>query len=199
MKILNIGCGATRPKERQWINLDQLRSVLQVGTPERTNLDQESNYVDHDIKKRLPFVDEVFDGVVHSHVLEHFDAKDGVNLMKECYRVIKPKGWLMVSVPNAAYFREQYPFDCSRRAIELFGEPIFEPDGESTFFGYALWNRYHKAILTEDSLWAYFVRAGFKHYEALTYKPWNLYPETVREMSKILNRIKFSLVMVAQK
>lgn len=194
MKFLNLGAGATRPQSPEWINLDCLRGHLRPGTPERAQLDSESNYVEHElgVALPLPFEPNTFDGVLASHVIEHFDCQLGVYVMRQCRDVLKPGGILLVSVPDAAYFRRVYPDDKPENAERLFGEPIHAPDGEDTFFGYALWNRYHKAILTEESMWCYFKRAGFDI-------PARADVAVLGPLSSLLNRRRFSVVMVGQK
>lgn len=194
MKLLNLGCGATRPQSEGWTNLDCLRNVLRPGTPERTQLDSEPNYVEHELGVALPmpFRPNTFDGIVCCHVLEHFDCQLGVYVMMQCREVLKPGGILMVSVPDANYFRQVYNQDTPENAVELFGEPIYMGDNEPTFFGYALWNQYHKAILTQDALWCYFKRAGFD-------LPAQVDGEILGKLVSLLNRRKFSLEMIGQK
>lgn len=205
MNLLNLGCGATRIVDDTWINLDNLRPVLAVGTPERTNLDAEPNYVNADITQTLPFTDGMFDGVLCSHVIEHFDCQQGVAIMRECHRILKPGGVLLVSVPDASIFRRHHHEDTPENAVRLFGEPIHLPDGENTFAGYALWNRFHKAILTEDVLWCYFVRAGFREGCFYSLQKNSIDAagqheiEALNKMLPILNRIPFSLVMMGAK
>lgn len=200
MKLLNLCCGANRPQDEFWWNLDELHETLELGTPERSNLDAEPRYVNHNVLDYPLFANNEFDGILASHCLEHFDCKQGLKVMRECRRILKPGGVLMVSVPDASYFRLMHSADTAENAVELFGEPIFAPDGEKTFFGYALWNRFHQAILTEDALWAYFIRAGFlnKHVERISAVSYNG-DEICNEMWKILNRRLFSLVMVGYK
>ena len=55
---------------------------------------------EHDITKGLPFDDNQFDAVYHSHVLEHLEPADGEKLLSECYRVLRPGGVLRIVVPN---------------------------------------------------------------------------------------------------
>lgn len=220
MKLLNLCCGANRPLSDEWVNLDQLRATLLPGTPERFHLDAETNYVEHNVLTgALPFEDETFDGVLMSHCLEHWPCEEGAAVMMECRRVLKPGGVLLVSVPDASYFRKVHDEDTPENAVRLFGEPIHLPDGENTFTGYALWcPGRHKVILTEDALWHYFKRAGFND-------PWRVlvsverpsdaamaiqftFPVPVAEMdcagvieelTTCLNRLQFSLVMCAVK
>jgi SAM-dependent methyltransferase len=209
MKLLNLACGAVRPKE-PWINVDSLYGVLKEGTPERANLDAETNYMEWDITQRTPFIDNYFDGILCSHAIEHFDCQTGVSIIRECHRILKPRGILMVSVPDVAVFRENYHQDNPQNAVAIFGEPIHEADGEKTFFGYALWNRYHRAILGEDALWAYFVRAGFRPQSTVRVELEDIRlhredPQAAKgdpiydALQSILNRLPFSLIMVGSK
>lgn len=203
MRLLNLGCGSHRHGE-PWTNLDCLRETLAVGTPERTNLDTEPNYVEHRLGSGpLPFEENTFDGILCSHVIEHFDCHEAVGILKECHRALKTGGVLVVSVPNASVFREHIHEDTPENAERLFGEPIYLGDGEPTFMGYALFNRYHKQVLTEDSLWCLLARAGFvssiRHWDRFPSSP-KLDSESIyRQLIVHLNRLKFSLVMVGIK
>lgn len=84
MKALNLGCG--NRFHSGWINLDFYSSHKQVMT--------------HNLLKGIPFSDNYFDLVYHSHVLEHFPKKQAVQFLKECYRVLKPQGIIRVVVPD---------------------------------------------------------------------------------------------------
>lgn len=206
MKLLNLCCGAVRPQSEEWTNLDLLLPVLGRHSEEWKNLQQEKNYIEHDVTSGpLPFPDETFDGILASHCVEHWDCQEAARIMGECRRVLKAGGVLLVSVPDASYFRRVHDQDTVESAVALFGEPIHLPDGETTFHGYGLWNRYHKAILTEDALWSYFVRSGFGKVDALRFHQGMMtYPalctgSPLDQMASILNRIPFSLVMAGVK
>ena len=56
--------------------------------------------MEHDITKGLPFRDNEFHAVYHSHVLEHLQPADGEKLLDECFRVLRPGGVLRIVVPN---------------------------------------------------------------------------------------------------
>ena len=48
----------------------------------------------------LPFADASFDGVYHSHLLEHLPRDRALPFLQECRRVLKPGGVLRLAIPN---------------------------------------------------------------------------------------------------
>lgn len=191
MKYLNLGAGGARYGE-PWINVDTLREQLVIGTPERENLDAESNYVEHDLLETFPWADESIDGILAQHLVEHLDCWQAVRLLAECRRVLIPGGVVVVSVPDAEYFLDNLHHDTRQNAVALFGEPISEPQYER-FFDYALFHRSHRQILTNLSLRCLLLKAGFGEHD-IGYA--GALPEQIAEK---LNRRKFSLVMVGTK
>ena len=81
---LNIGCGSQF--DPRWTNLDL------VSTDDRV--------IQADITAGLPFDSEAFDFVYHSHVLEHLTPDQAVQLVQECWRVLRPGGVLRIVVPD---------------------------------------------------------------------------------------------------
>lgn len=183
----------TRPGS-PWVNVDSLHALFADGTPERFQIDAMHNYVDADLNKPLPFADMSVDGCLLSHVLEHFDAPDGLRLLIECYRVLVPGGVVLVSVPDASYFRRVYPEDRNENWPALFDQ--HDPANPiPTFFEAALWFNEHRAILTEDAVWAYLTRSGFNVANIADHQGSGI----VSPMIEQLNRNKFSLVMLGVK
>lgn len=86
MKYLNIGCGSYYSSESTWTNLDFVS--------------RDKHVIAHNLLKGIPFNDNSFDFVYHSHVLEHFSKLDGEWLIQECFRVLKPDGILRIAVPD---------------------------------------------------------------------------------------------------
>lgn len=193
MKLLNLGCGYPRIEGEDWVNLDNLLAQLREGSPERANLLEERNYVEHDVLSGpLPFADSTFNGCLLSHVLEHFDCQQAVAIMVECRRVLQPGGVLLASVPNASYFRQVYADDRVQNWPRLFG--VTDPGNTiPTFFDAALWFDQHKAILTEDAMWCYFRRAGFFPADLMEN------PVARQRLMPRLNRRPFSVEMLGQK
>ena len=92
MKLLNLGCGGRFHAD--WINLDFTSGGLGV--------------LAHDLRKGIPFPDASFDVVYHSHVLEHFSPREGLELLKHCYRVLRPGGRIRVVVPDLEVIARLY-------------------------------------------------------------------------------------------
>jgi predicted SAM-dependent methyltransferase len=91
-QYLNLGCG-----ERfhgSWININ----FVSTG----------KNVVANDLKKGIPFADNSFDVVYHSHVLEHFPKVEALTFIRECYRVLRPQGILRVVVPDLEQIARMY-------------------------------------------------------------------------------------------
>ena len=81
--MLNLGCGAVRHPD--WTNVD---------------LSGDEGTLAIDVCKGLPFPDESFDVVYHSHLLEHIPQAAAGVLMSECTRVLKPGGIIRILVPD---------------------------------------------------------------------------------------------------
>ena len=83
LKLLNLGCGTTL--HPAWVNLDR-----QAGPGVQP----------WEARAGIPFPDGTFDGVYHSHLLEHLDREDAALLSRDCLRVLRPGGVLRVAVPD---------------------------------------------------------------------------------------------------
>ncbi len=92
MKLLNVGCG--RCYHNAWTNID-----LVAATPEVRA---------YDLRRGLPYQDDSFDGVYHSHVLEHLTPDAAKSMLRECARVLKPGGVLRVVVPDLEGIAHEY-------------------------------------------------------------------------------------------
>jgi SAM-dependent methyltransferase len=71
--------------------------------PAWTNVDLVSNHPDvqaWDVRDGLPFSDDTFQVVYHSHLLEHLPKSRALPFLKECFRVLKPSGILRIAVPD---------------------------------------------------------------------------------------------------
>ena len=92
MKLLNIGCGSTYHKD--WVNIDIQPASSSVHRV--------------DFSKGLPFENQRFDAVYHSHVLEHIPRSEAPKFIKENLRVLKPNGILRIAVPDLEQITRLY-------------------------------------------------------------------------------------------
>lgn len=58
--------------------------------------------------KKFPFRDNTFDYIFSEHLIEHLDIRKGIFSLKECFRVLKPRGKIRISTPNLKYLIELY-------------------------------------------------------------------------------------------
>ena len=100
--LLNIGCGSHYHSE--WRNLD-----LYSNDP---------NVVQHDVRRGIPFDEQQFDAVYHSHILEHLPPYMGRQLIAECFRVLKPGGVLRIVVPDLERIAKLYLTNLERAVAE---------------------------------------------------------------------------------
>ncbi|MBA3704730.1 MAG: methyltransferase domain-containing protein [Bacteroidetes bacterium] len=84
LPYLNLGCGATFHKD--WTNIDFVSSGTGV--------------IAHNLLVGIPFPDNSFEVIYHSHVLEHFPKAKAEDFIKECYRVLNPGGMIRIAVPD---------------------------------------------------------------------------------------------------
>jgi len=163
MKILNLGCGANRPPWDAWINLDSVRSVLAPGTKERVNLDQEKNYIDHDLLNPLPFEANTIDAILCSHVLEHFTVIESLKVLRDCYRVLRPGGLIRVSVPCPERFITLTLAGEEGWGVTDWNEKNTLKTAGVSYMEAALLHWEHKQILGYDALRCLFWLAKFQN------------------------------------
>lgn len=191
MIYLNLGCGATRPQDMLWVNIDNLHAIFPNPCPERKNMDAEPNYLNADLNNGIPFEDSSIDGVFSSHMIEHFDCFNTVKFLKECLRVLKPNGVLRLSVPDPEIFH--------RRTVNNekdWGEPYPE---NMSFMEHALFFVMdspggHQQLVGKDSLFCYLWMAGFRNYSVSAYQQ-----STSPRLAELDNRPMFSLFVEAVK
>ena len=126
--MLNLGCGTKM--NWNWNNLDFspyarlahhmniakiLRKVGAVSEERYQNLlEVDPSIILWDLRKGVPFNDNTFDVVYHSHLLEHIDKENAPVFLKECFRVLKPNGIIRISIPDLQSIIKRYNSAVSR-------------------------------------------------------------------------------------
>jgi methionine biosynthesis protein MetW len=151
--VLDVGCGTARsyaPKlnarARSYVGVDVSQAAVKAA--KKGGLD--ARVIES--AARLPFADESFDHVVCIEVLEHLFAPDAA--AAEIFRVLRPGGRLVVSVPNIAYWR--------LRVSMLRG--TFNPLGDEMAVERP-WRDPHLRFFTPTTLRRMLELVGFSHIE----------------------------------
>ena len=90
-KVLDVGCGS-KPYEKLF-KVDKYIG-LEIDTPENRKMQKADFYYDG---QTFPFKNAFFDSVITSEVFEHVFNPD--EFIKEIFRVLKPGGKLLLTVP----------------------------------------------------------------------------------------------------
>jgi len=84
VKKLQIGCGSNMLGG--WLNTDLFYKKDEI--------------VYLDAGRIFPLPDETFDYIYSEHIFEHLNFKQGLNMLHECYRILKPGGYLRLATPD---------------------------------------------------------------------------------------------------
>lgn len=96
---LNVGCGECGIRSADWFNID---SWLAAGVDFAC-----------DLRRPLPFEDGRFQGIYAEHFFEHLHPDDGRRFLTECFRLLRPRGVLRLSVPDGELYLRKYVADPS--------------------------------------------------------------------------------------
>lgn len=118
---LRLHLGSARNRLPSWVNIDLFRPGRRLD-------------LYWDFRRGVPFPDNSVDAIFAEHLLEHLTYRQGVGLMRECQRVLKPEGVVRIGVPDLdryvlSYLGRDDLIDKVRpgrptRAVAL-GEPFF--------------------------------------------------------------------------
>ena len=85
-KISKLHIGSGKNYKLGWLNCDI--------SPFSTNV------IYTDVTKKFPFKDNSLDYIYSEHMIEHISYKDGLLMLKECYRILKPNGIIRITTPD---------------------------------------------------------------------------------------------------
>ena len=61
-----------------------------------------------DVTEPFPFPDHTLDYILSEHHIEHLTYPEGMSMLKECYRVLKPGGKIRIATPDLAVLLDLY-------------------------------------------------------------------------------------------
>ena len=97
-KILDVGCGhgyllaRLQSQHRSLYGMDMTKGAIRVAQDRI----KEGSFRLADARK-IPFKSDTFDYLICTDVLEHIEGNEAI---RECYRVLKPGGIALITVPN---------------------------------------------------------------------------------------------------
>lgn len=148
---LQIGCGSYTLEG--WLNTD-IMTNLRKGSP-----------LYMDAGKPFPMPDDSFDYIYSEHLFEHLTYPQATNMLRECYRILKPNGVLRMATPNLQFLVDLYLHpeeDLNKKYIEFNAErsglpasPVYAVNYFHTTWG-------HKIIYDPMTLSCFLEEAGFK-------------------------------------
>jgi 2-polyprenyl-3-methyl-5-hydroxy-6-metoxy-1,4-benzoquinol methylase len=127
-KLLDVGCGAGERLEQMrglgWTVSGLDFDEKAVGVAKARGLDVSCGTI-----PGIWFPPETFDVVTMNHVIEH--VPDPIELLKECYRILKPGGKVVLTTPNSSswghkFFREHWRGLEPPRHLHIFGPSSIE-------------------------------------------------------------------------
>ena len=109
MLLLNLGCGSRVHPD--WVNIDHspracLRHVPILRRFAPTPLPP--NFINHDLRRGIPFSEGQVHAVYSSHLLEHLPLASVPDFLREQRRVLKPGGVVRVVIPDLELAARQY-------------------------------------------------------------------------------------------
>lgn len=100
MNKLHLGAG--RNLLSGWLNTDN----HELPQKHQTLLKQTTQHLD--VTKEFNLESNFFDYIFTEHVIEHMSYSDGVNMLTESYRVLKPGGRIRISTPDLEFLIRMY-------------------------------------------------------------------------------------------
>jgi len=136
-----------------WINIDIVPLIEFAES-------QKYTFRHLDVTKGLPWGDNSVDYIISNHLIEHISREEGHNLLKECYRVMKPDSILRISTPDTKLITDKYiKGEILEYKIMNVGVENAKDDAEAY---YNLLLAGHKTIYDEKALKGILEDVGFQ-------------------------------------
>jgi predicted SAM-dependent methyltransferase len=124
---LRLNLGSARVKKPGWVSIDLVGSGADLAW---------------NLATPLPFPDGSIDAILHEHLLEHLTLADGLRLLIDNHRLLKPDGVLRIGVPDAGRYLRSYTGDTEFVDATRPGRPtpllaiqeVFYRDGHLTMY-----------------------------------------------------------------
>jgi predicted SAM-dependent methyltransferase len=160
---LHLGCGDD--VKTGWVNV-----ALRLNQPPPLidpAAQPDTFFMNYDLRRELPLADGSCAAIYSSHFFEHLECRDGLRLMRECYRVLRPGGVFRIALPNLKRFFAAY-LEGDQSYVDILDPrelmPEIEP-GTETYVDHLNYGVYyygeHKCIYDEEKLLLLLKNIGF--------------------------------------
>jgi len=146
-----------------WLNTDLLPDLYPAHRDEIVFLDA---------TRPLPFPDATFDFIFSEHQIEHVSEPDARQIVRECFRILRPGGRIRIATPDLATFARLYlePLGARERAYVDWVMERFLPQVQSgnrlCYVLNQILNAHgHCFVYDEATLGALLADAGFEQIE----------------------------------
>ena len=175
---LKLHLGAGGDIKAGWVNLD----LAFKPSPKRRQArsDPETVLVEYDLRRGLPLPAESCDYIYSSHFFEHLEYRDGLRLMRDCHRALRPGGVFRVALPTfkglfSRYLQADEDSDLSpalsKQILKLL--PDLEPGTQTMvdWVNYGVYQRgEHRYIYDEKKVILLLRRIGYSSVEESRYE-----------------------------
>lgn len=113
--MVNVGCGPNPLSG--WENIDNSPTLFLARLPVSRLLNEgrrqmwkagRTGQIRRGSATRLPFRDGTVDVIYSAHMINGMLPEEARMFVRECHRVLKPGGWVRVSVPNLHVLMQRY-------------------------------------------------------------------------------------------
>ncbi len=167
---LHLGCGPYI--KTGWLNIDL------VDSPPPLLPDSEgTQFVNYDLRLGLPLSDESAVMIYSSHFFEHLEYKQGIQLLKDCYRVLQRDGVFRIALPDFKTSFSAY-LQSDEKHFNLYDihdvMPELEPGTEAIVdhINYGVYdNGEHRCIYDEEKIIKLLRGLGYRKVAESSYSP----------------------------
>jgi len=98
-RILDIGCGSGQVLSRLGLQRELYGMDIAQGSVNTAKIRVKDGSFCTGDARHIPYKTDTFDYLICTEVLEHIEGNDAI---RECYRVLKPNGVALITVPNGS-------------------------------------------------------------------------------------------------
>lgn len=153
--LLDLGVGHNFTDGWTHVDFYKLRFKFWKKYPKSTQVPE----VQTDLRYPLNCSDNIVDGIYSGHTLEHLYSNHAYQLLGEIFRVLKPKCWLRINVPDL------------KRAVDFYNGKILIPECtyKAEIFGLYTQKDGHHSVWDEELLSKALEITGFVNIKKVEY------------------------------